>query len=101
MTATTINEGEYPTIKLLITISSNYLYFEEHNLPTGSGILDFLEEIIKIFYSAFRMPNIFDNMIAILEKYSTNLEEIVDERTSQLREEQKKTEELLHQMLPV
>ena len=48
-----------------------------------------------------RMPNIFDNMITILEKYSTNLEEIVDERTSQLREEQKKTEELLHQMLPV
>ena len=40
-------------------------------------------------------------MIAMLEKYSTNLEEIVEERTDQLREEQKRTEELLHQMLPV
>ena len=47
-----------------------------------------------------RKSNIFDNMIAKLEKYSKNLEEIVDERTDQLREEKRRTEELLHQMLP-
>ncbi|KAK2159125.1 hypothetical protein LSH36_158g05017 [Paralvinella palmiformis] len=45
-------------------------------------------------------PNIFDNMMAIMEKYANNLEAIVDERTDQLREEKKRTEELLHQMLP-
>jgi len=39
-------------------------------------------------------------MIAKLEKYSKNLEEIVNERTDQLREEKRRTEELLHQMLP-
>ena len=39
-------------------------------------------------------------MIAIMEKYSKNLEEIVDERTDQLREEKRRTDELLHQMLP-
>jgi Heme NO binding associated len=39
-------------------------------------------------------------MIAKLEKYSKNLEELVDERTDQLREEKRRTEELLHQMLP-
>ena len=39
-------------------------------------------------------------MMAIMEKYATNLEDIVDDRTDQLREEKKKTEELLHQMLP-
>ncbi|CAD5122392.1 DgyrCDS10822 [Dimorphilus gyrociliatus] len=44
--------------------------------------------------------NIFDNIMTIMEKYATNLEEIVDERTELLKEEKKKTEELLHQMLP-
>lgn len=44
--------------------------------------------------------NIFDNMIAIMEKYASNLEVLVEERTDQLIEEKKKTEELLHQMLP-
>ncbi|OWF46455.1 guanylate cyclase 32E-like [Mizuhopecten yessoensis] len=45
-------------------------------------------------------PNIFDNMIAIMEKYASNLEAVVEERTDQLIEEKKKTEELLQQMLP-
>ncbi|XP_071106522.1 speract receptor-like [Haliotis cracherodii] len=44
--------------------------------------------------------NIFDNMLAIMEKYADNLEALVEERTDQLIEEKKKTEELLHQMLP-
>ena len=51
-------------------------------------------------FQTFRKPNIFDNMIAIMEKYATNLEDIVEERTDQLQEEKKRTEELLHQMLP-
>ncbi|CAG9783659.1 unnamed protein product [Diatraea saccharalis] len=45
-------------------------------------------------------PNIFDNMIAIMEKYANNLEALVDERTDQLQEEKKKTEALLEEMLP-
>ena len=51
-------------------------------------------------FETFRKPNIFDNMIVIMEKYATNLEDIVEERTDQLQEEKKRTEELLHQMLP-
>ncbi|XP_064595045.1 guanylate cyclase 32E-like [Liolophura sinensis] len=45
-------------------------------------------------------PNIFDNMMTIMEKYASNLEELVEERTELLIEEKRKIEDLLHQMLP-
>ncbi|XP_071034347.1 guanylate cyclase 32E isoform X3 [Parasteatoda tepidariorum] len=45
-------------------------------------------------------PNIFDNMLAMMEKYANNLEVLVDERTDQLIEEKKKTDALLYEMLP-
>ena len=44
--------------------------------------------------------NIFDNMLAMMEKYADNLEVLVDERTQLLFEEKRKTEALLHEMLP-
>ncbi|KAH9502486.1 Receptor-type guanylate cyclase Gyc76C [Bulinus truncatus] len=43
---------------------------------------------------------IFDNMMAIMEKYASNLESLVQSRTDELIEEKKKTEELLQDMLP-
>ncbi|XP_017059315.2 guanylate cyclase 32E isoform X2 [Drosophila ficusphila] len=45
-------------------------------------------------------PNIFDNMLLIMEKYAYNLEGLVQERTNLLYEEKKKTDMLLYQMLP-
>lgn len=36
----------------------------------------------------------------MMEKYANNLEDIVNERTRLLCEEKKKTEDLLHRMLP-
>ncbi|KAI0211265.1 Receptor-type guanylate cyclase Gyc76C [Lamellibrachia satsuma] len=45
-------------------------------------------------------PNIFDNIMSMMEKYQDNLEDLVAERTGQLVEEKKKTEGLLHRMLP-
>ena len=36
----------------------------------------------------------------MLEEYSLNLEEIVEKRTEQWIEEKKKTETLLHSMMP-
>lgn len=45
-------------------------------------------------------PNIFDNIMAIMDKYAYNLEGLVQERTNQLCEEKKKTEALLLRMLP-
>ena len=39
-------------------------------------------------------------MMRMMEKYADHLEELVDERTRQLAEEQKRTEELLCRMIP-
>ena len=48
----------------------------------------------------FRKANIFDNMLAIMEKYANNLEALVADRTQQLSDEKKMTENLLFRMLP-
>lgn len=55
---------------------------------------------IYYFHLIARKPNIFDNMLAIMEKYAYNLEGLVQERTNLLYEEKKKTDMLLYQMLP-
>lgn len=41
-----------------------------------------------------------DQMMEIMEKYTNNLEDIVSDRTRLLCEEKRKTEDLLHRMLP-
>ena len=47
-----------------------------------------------------RKLNVLDVMVDRLEKYADNLEEVVQQRTSQLMEEKKKTDILLYRMLP-
>ena len=44
--------------------------------------------------------NIFDNMLAMMEKYANNLEALVEERTQLLIEEKQITDSLLHEILP-
>ena len=41
-----------------------------------------------------------DNMVRLLEKYATNLEDLVQQRTVELVDEKKKTDSLLGRMLP-
>lgn len=41
-----------------------------------------------------------DHVMTILEKYATNLEAVVAERTSQLNEERQRADNLLYQILP-
>ena len=47
-----------------------------------------------------RRTNIIDSMLRMLEQYSSNLEELIRERTEELEIEKQKTEKLLTQMLP-
>uniref|UniRef100_A0A8D0BTE5 Guanylate cyclase n=1 Tax=Salvator merianae TaxID=96440 RepID=A0A8D0BTE5_SALMN len=47
-----------------------------------------------------RRINIVDSMLRMLEQYSSNLEELIQERTEELELEKRKTEGLLTQMLP-
>ena len=44
--------------------------------------------------------NIFDNMLAMMEKYANNLEALVEDRTQLLIEEKQITDTLLHEILP-
>ena len=44
--------------------------------------------------------NILDSMVEKLEKYASNLEDIVAQRTEELVNEKSKTDLLLYRMLP-
>ncbi|KAI0237466.1 hypothetical protein LSAT2_012004 [Lamellibrachia satsuma] len=59
---------------------------------------DILKTLLKMHRG--RQVNIMDNMVQKLEKYATNLEELVQHRTAELVEEKKKTDSLLYRMLP-
>ena len=54
-------------------------------------IIYFMESLV------FRNTDIVDSMLQMMEKYTDQLEELVDQRTRQLEIE---TEELLYKMLP-
>ncbi|XP_014676008.1 PREDICTED: atrial natriuretic peptide receptor 1-like, partial [Priapulus caudatus] len=58
--------------------------------------------IAKVFKVANggRTMRIMDNMVSMLETHANHLEELVANRTKQLYEEKKKTDELLYRMLP-
>lgn len=47
-----------------------------------------------------RQVSLVDQMMHMMQKYADHLEEMVEERTKQLAEEQHKTDMLLARMLP-
>ncbi|ELU15764.1 hypothetical protein CAPTEDRAFT_103534 [Capitella teleta] len=63
--------------------------------PSASAIK---QAVLKVNHG--KKINILDNMVQLLEKYASNLEEIVESRTRELVVEKKKTDSLLYQMLP-
>ncbi|XP_054712047.1 guanylate cyclase 32E-like isoform X2 [Uloborus diversus] len=67
--------------------------------PESRPDFRFIKVKLRVLHSGLN-TNIFDNMINIMEKYAYNLESVVKDRTNQLLEEKKKTENLLLRMLP-
>nr|XP_020509629.1 retinal guanylyl cyclase 2-like [Labrus bergylta] len=63
--------------------------------PSFEEIFDQFKDINK-----GKKTNIIDSMLRMLEQYSSNLEELIRERTEELEIEKQKTEKLLTQMLP-
>ncbi|XP_036379833.1 retinal guanylyl cyclase 2-like [Megalops cyprinoides] len=63
--------------------------------PCFDEIFDLFKNINK-----GKKTNIIDSMLRMLEQYSSNLEELIRERTEELEIEKQKTEKLLTQMLP-
>jgi len=47
-----------------------------------------------------KKTNIIDSMLRMLEQYSSNLEDLIRERTEELEVERQKTDNLVAQMLP-
>ncbi|CAK6953692.1 retinal guanylyl cyclase 1 [Scomber scombrus] len=60
------------------------------------------EEIFKQFkgINKGKKTNIIDSMLRMLEQYSSNLEDLIRERTEELEVERQKTDTLVAQMLP-
>ncbi|XP_020376032.2 retinal guanylyl cyclase 2 [Rhincodon typus] len=63
--------------------------------PTFNEIFDRFKTINK-----GKKTNIIDSMLRMLEQYSSNLEDLIRDRTEELEVEKQKTEKLLSQMLP-
>ncbi|ODM95682.1 Guanylate cyclase 32E [Orchesella cincta] len=68
-------------------------------LPEGRPSFRIIRERLKPLKEGMT-PNIMDHMMLMMEKYANNLEDLVNERTGMLVQEKKKTEDLLHRMLP-
>ncbi|XP_062582692.1 atrial natriuretic peptide receptor 1-like [Saccostrea cucullata] len=58
-----------------------------------------LKKSIKISTDV-KAENFFDNLLNRMEQYATNLEDLVEERTSKYLHEKRRAEDLLYQLLP-
>ncbi|KAJ0021849.1 hypothetical protein NQD34_009339 [Periophthalmus magnuspinnatus] len=67
---------------------------------------EIFDRVMSLFFVQFKIinkgkkTNIIDSMLRMLEQYSSNLEDLIRERTEELEVEKQRTEKLLSEMLP-
>ncbi|CAD6195344.1 unnamed protein product [Caenorhabditis auriculariae] len=81
---------------VLDTIRQCWATLPEHRPDFKHGVRTRLKPLFSQIYKR----NIMDHMILMMERYQTHLEDLVTERTSELREEQERSQRLLQRMLP-
>lgn len=64
--------------------------------PTFANIKLMLKRLSK----SFGCRNLLDNLLQRMERYTENLEQMVQEKTASLEEEKKRSDDLLNELLP-
>lgn len=75
------------------------------NYLCTAQLIFFFTNLIRFFSPkkncfSVQADNFFDNLLKRMEQYATNLEELVEERTSKYLHEKKRAEDLLYRLLP-
>ena len=65
------------------------------------GVRPYMTVYLLIYFGRGKEDDLIDSLLRRMERYTTNLEEIVEERTHQLAAEKIRSDELLYQILPV
>ncbi|KAH9504642.1 Nitrogen permease reactivator protein [Bulinus truncatus] len=86
-----------PDLLVMDTLMRRCWEEEPEKRPAVSSIVSIVD---KMMAQVNKSGGLVDNLLQRLEKYSSNLEKIVDEKVDELRLEKEKSEGLLKQMLP-
>ncbi|KAH9504637.1 Nitrogen permease reactivator protein [Bulinus truncatus] len=86
-----------PDLLVMDTLMRRCWEDEPEKRPAVSSIVSIVD---KLMAKVNKSGGLVDNLLQRLEKYSSDLEKIVDEKVDELKNEKEKSEELLKQMLP-